>query len=153
MPLFRVEGGRSVAVHPLSPARERFDVDVPALLTEHLDALLGEPLLLVQEGRTADEPTLLAVDGAGQPVVVEVVAVLDGAALLAALRSAGRVGRLGPQGLARVYRGGAEQYAAHLAAVRGAGPGAPVRVGSRLVIVVAEVVGVEDALDHLRQDG
>ncbi|HWS58414.1 MAG TPA: hypothetical protein VN257_07745 [Actinotalea sp.] len=152
MAVFRVEDGRSVVVHPLPPAPGTFDDEVPDVVAEHLPHLLGEPLLLVQQ-RTgaADEPHLLALDRAGRPVVVETVAVLDEAALLAALRHAGRARLLRPADLAQVHRGGPDQLEAYLAAARGAAPDPG--PGCRLVLVCVEVRGVEETVELLRAQG
>ncbi|MBO1752997.1 hypothetical protein J4G33_14385 [Actinotalea sp. BY-33] len=160
MPMFEVEGGRSTPVQPLQPARTSFGTETSSVVADHLDSLLGEQLLPLRARRAGrDEPHLLAVDAAGQPVVVEVVAVLDEAACIRALRYAGRAARLSTQDLAQAYRGGPDRFAAHLASFRETVPvtsllSPSVRSGSRLLLVCSEVDhGAEDALEFLLQPG
>lgn len=132
----------------------------PAMVADQLDALLGEQVmpLRVRSG-TADEPHLLAVDASGNPVVVEIVAVLDEAAVVRALRYAGRAARMSARDLADAYAGGAERFASHLAAFRLTVPATSllstfVRGGSRLLLVCSHVApGVVDVLDFLLQPG
>lgn len=129
-----------------------------AMVADQLDALLGEhlmPLCARTPGR--DEPYLLAVDASGQPVVVEVVAVLDEEAVLTALRHAGRASRMSTQDLAQAYSGGADRFASHLAAFRLTVPATAllstfVRGGARLLLVCSHVSpGAADALEFLLQ--
>lgn len=158
--MFEVDGGRSVAIQPMSPAASAFGREASAVLAENLDDLLGEQLLPLR-ARTpgADEPHLLAVDAAGQPVVVEIVPVLDRAACLRALSYAGRAARMSTQDLAQAYRGGSERFAAHLQAFRETVPATSllsttVRPGSRLLLVCAEIADdVSDALEFILQPG
>lgn len=91
----------------------------PSQMADQLDTLLGEHLmpLRLREG-SADEPYLLAVDASGQPVVVEVVGLLDAEAVIGALRHAGRASQMSTRDLADAYRGGADRFASHLAAFR-----------------------------------
>ena len=156
--MFQVEPGRSVGVDPhQSPTRFGAQTGV---VPDHLDNLLGEHLLPLRP-RQGDEdaPHLLAVDAAGQPVVVEVVALLDQAALLGAMRHAGRAARLSTQDLAQAYRGGADCFAADLEAFRETVPATSllsttVNGGSRLLLVCSEVAeGMEDAIEFLLQPG
>jgi hypothetical protein len=143
MPMFQVDGGRPVVVHPVRPSHDLGDAS--RVVTEHVGALLGEQLLpvRVREGEV-DEPYLLAVDVAGRPVVVEVVSLLDGDAVLRALRHLGRVGRLSLRDVAGLYRGGRGAFAADLAAFResvpsAALPGASPTPGPRLLLVCSDV--------------
>ncbi|MCL3861438.1 hypothetical protein [Actinotalea sp. K2] len=126
----------------------------------HLDSLLGEQLLPLRGRRgTEDEPHLLAVDASGQPVVVEVVGLLDEAALSRALRHAGRAARLSARDLAHAYQGGPEAFADHLAAFRATVPASSllspaVRGGSRLLLVCSGVASsAQDAVEFLLQAG
>lgn len=142
-------------VAPSSPTR----VTPPqAMVADQLDALLGEhlmPLRARTPGR--DEPYLLAVDASGQPVVVEVVAVLDEEAVLTALRHAGRAARMSTKDLAEAYTGGADRFASHLAAFRLTVPATAllstfVRGGARLLLVCSHVSpGAADVLEFLLQ--
>jgi hypothetical protein len=127
---------------------------------EQLDALLGEHLMPLRiRSNGADEPYLLAVDGSGQPVVVEAVGLLDAEAILKALRYAGRASQMSTRDLAEVYRGGADRFATHLAAFRLTIPASAllstfVRGGARLLLVCTHVApDVEDVVDFLLQPG
>lgn len=158
--MFHVDGARSVAVHPHQPARASFGADASSMLADHLDTLLGEHLLPLRI-RQADEdaPYLLAVDASGQPVVVEVVALLDEVAVMRALRYAGRAAGMSTQDLAAAYSGGAQSFARHLAAFRETVPATAllstsVRGGSRLLLVCSELDdGMDDVVDFLLQPG
>lgn len=157
--MFQVDAGRSAAVHSHQPRRS-VGPETSAVVADQLDSLLGEHLLPLRP-RVGDEdaPHLLAVDAAGQPVVVEVVSLLDHAALLRAMRHAGRAARLSTEELAQTYRGGADRFAADLAAFRETVPvtsllPTTVHGGSRLLLVCSEVAeGMEDAIEFLLQPG
>lgn len=145
--------------HTVAPPQPTSRVTPPqAMVADQLDALLGEhlmPLRARTPGR--DEPYLLAVDASGQPVVVEVVAVLDEEAVLTALRHAGRASRMSTKDLAEAYSGGADRFASHLAAFRLTVPATAllstfVRGGARLLLVCSHVSpGAADALEFLLQ--
>lgn len=160
MPIFELDEGRPVLVQPMQPAAASFGADSAALVADELGSLLGEQLFPVRPRPAggADAPHLLALDAVGQPVVVEVVQVLDGDALVRALRYAGVAARLSPGDLSRAYHGGAERFTADFAAFRETVPvvatlGAP-GIGSRLVLVCAEVdESVTDAVAFLRRPG
>lgn len=160
MPMFHVDGARSVAVHPRQPARAAFGAAASSMLADHLDTLLGEHLLplRIRQG-DEDVPYLLAVDASGQPVVVEVVALLDEVAVMRALRYAGRAAGMSTQDLAAAYSGGAQNFARHLAAFRETVPATAllstsVRGGSRLLLVCSELdEGMDDVVDFLLQPG
>jgi hypothetical protein len=132
----------------------------PPTVADQLDQLLGEHLMPLR-ARTpgADEPYLLAVDASGEPVVVEVVPVLDEAAIVTALRHAGRAARMSTRDLAQAYQGGADRFAGHLAAFRRTVPATAllstfVRGGARLLLVCTHVSpGVADVLEFLLQPG
>lgn len=150
--MFQVERERSVAIHPHEPAPTTFG-GASSVVADNLDDLLGEQLLpLRARNGDEDEPHLLAVDAAGQPVVVEIVGRLDRTAIVRALTYAGRAARMSTTDLAAAYRGGPERFAAHLQAFRETVPATAllstsVRAGSRLLIVCAEIA--EDAVDGL----
>lgn len=160
MPMFHVDGARSVAVHPRQPARAAFGAAASSMVADHLDTLLGEHLLplRIRQG-DQDVPYLLAVDASGQPVVVEVVALLDEVAVMRALRYAGRAASMSTQDLAAAYSGGAQNFARHLAAFRETVPATAllstsVRGGSRLLLVCSELDdGMDDVVDFLLQPG
>lgn len=158
MPMFHIDGGRSVAVHPLQPAPSSFGPAASSMVAEHLDTLLGEQLLPLRIRRgDEDEPYLLAVDAAGQPVVVEVVAVLDEGAVLRSLRYAGRAATLSTQELAQAYQGGADRFSSHLAAFRETVPATSllsttVRAGARLLLVCSALGdGMDEIVEFLLQ--
>lgn len=132
----------------------------PPVGADQLDALLGEHLMPLRiRSSGADEPYLLAVDASGQPVVVEVVGLLDADAVLSALRHAGRASQMSTRDLADAYRGGADRFASHLAAFRLTVPASAllstfVRGGARLLLVCTHLdPGVRDVVDFLLQPG
>lgn len=142
---------------PQPPSRQ---ATPQVMVADQLDALLGEHLMPLR-ARTpgSDEPYLLAVDASGQPVVVEVVAVLDEDTLMTALRHAGRAARMTTRDLAEAYSGGADRFASHLAAFRLTVPATAllstfVRGGARLLLVCSHVSsGSADLLEFLLQPG
>lgn len=135
-------------------------IEQPAV-ADQLDTLLGEHLmpLRLRSAPGADEPYLLAVDASGQPVVVEVVGVLDADTVVHALRHAGRAARMSTRDLAQAYRGGADRFASHLAAFRLTVPTTSllstfVRGGARLLLVCSHVPpGMDDVIEFLLQPG
>lgn len=160
MPIFGIEDGKPVPVTPMLPAAGSFEPHGGALVTDHLAEVLGEELLPVahrQDGQQA--PYLLAVDAASQPVVVEVVQLLDAEHLVRALRYAGHAGRLSNHDLAQRYHRGAERFASDLVSFRGNVPITRLHrsaghAGARLVLVCAEVdEDCLDAVEFLRQPG
>ncbi|WHP19122.1 hypothetical protein [Cellulomonas sp. ES6] len=152
MAIFELDGGRSSLVQPMRPRSDSFDADSSALVTDHVSALLGEQVLPVREGGPGG-PHLLALDASARPVVVEVVQLLDEAALVRALRHAGGAARLSRSDLARMYAGGAESFEADLAVFRDRSPILASRdtaAGVRLVVVCADVTGgLLDAVDFV----
>jgi hypothetical protein len=160
MPIFELETGRPTVLQPMQPAAGTFDTDSRALVTRHLVSLLGEPLFPVSAGAPgSDRPHLLAVDAAGQPVVVEVVQVLDSAALTRSLRLAGTAARMSSVDLARAYRSGPDEFATDLVAFRETVPVARAHAaarhgGARLFVLCSEVAeDVVDAVEFLRGPG
>jgi hypothetical protein len=160
MPIFELDAGRPVLVQPMQPAAGTFPADTTSVVANHLGSLLGEPLFPVrtrQQG--ADGPHLLAVDAAGQPVVVEVVQMLDADALVRALRFAGAAARMSSTDLARAYHGGPERFATELVAFRENVPVAVAHAaarhgGGRLLLVCSEVAeNLADVVEFLRQAG
>ena len=135
-------------------------VDHTTMGADQLDTLLGEHLMPLRiRANGADEPYLLAVDASGQPVVVEVVGLLDADAVLRALRHAGRASQMSTKDLADAYSGGADRFASHLAAYRLTVPASSllstfVRGGARLLLVCTHMdPGVRDIVDFLLQPG
>src|SRR5450830_1508364 len=145
---------------PPTPAPYQAGPATPSMVADQLDALLGEHLMPLRvRSAGADEPYLLAVDASGQPVVVEIVALLDEEAAIRALRHAGRAARMSTRDLAQAYSGGADRYASHLAAFRLTVPSTAllstfVRGGARLLLVCSHIsAGMEDVLEFLLQPG
>ncbi|NMR20368.1 hypothetical protein [Cellulomonas fimi] len=160
MPIFELDGGRPVLVQPMRPAAGAFPTDSTSVVADHLGSLLGEQLFPVATRKQgADAPHLLAVDAAGQPVVVEVVHVLDAEALVRALRYVGGAARLSSADLARAYHGGPERFASELVAFRENVPVAVAHTaarhaGARLLLVCSEVdESVANAVEFLRGPG
>ncbi len=160
MPIFELDAGRPVLVQPMQPAAGAFEAETQALVGDHLSALLNEHVFPVVRSHGAPgEPQVLALDAHGQPVVAEVVRVLDGDGLVRALQHAGATSRLSTDDLARAYVGGAHAFADDLVAFRESLPiavrNAPSRSsGTRVVVFCAEVAeSVQDAVEFLRQSG
>jgi hypothetical protein len=160
VPIFELDAGRPVLVQPMRPAAGTFPTDSTSLVADHLGSLLGEQLFPVStRTQGADAPHLLAVDAAGQPVVVEVVQVLDNHALVRALRYVGAASRLSSADLARAYHGGPERFATELVAFRENIPVAVAHMaarhaGARLLLLCSEVdESVADAVEFLRRPG
>jgi len=152
MLLSRLDEGRAVPVEPRpGPAG--------ASVAHQLDMLLGEHLLPLRTRRTPDEPHLLAVDASGQPVVVEVVGLLDAEICLRALRHAGEAARMSSQDIADAYRGGPDLFAGHFEAFRStvlasSQLSTQVRSGARLMLVCTDVdPAIDDVLEFLLQPG
>lgn len=152
MLLSRLDEGRAVPVEPRSGAPD-------AAVADDLDLLLGEHLLPLRTRRTADEPHLLAVDAAGQPVVVEVVGLLDALVCLRAMSHAGAASRMTCEDIAAAYQGGAAAFPAHFDAFRStvlasSQLSTQVRSGARLMLVCTDVSpDVDDVLEFLLQPG
>ncbi|RYV51546.1 hypothetical protein [Pengzhenrongella frigida] len=160
MPIFELDAGHPVLVQPMQPAAGTFPADTSSVVADHLESLLGEPLFPIATRQPgADGPHLLAVDAAGQPVVVEVVQMLDSEGIVRALRFAGAAARLSSADLARSYHGGPERFATDLVAFRENVPvavahSAARHAGARLLLVCSEVAeSVVDAVEFLRQPG
>ncbi|MGV8968310.1 MAG: hypothetical protein ACOH2F_18760 [Cellulomonas sp.] len=160
MPIFELDAGHPVLVQPMQPAAGTFPGDTSSVVADHLESLLGEPLFPIATRKPgADGPHLLAVDAAGQPVVVEVVQMLDSDGIVRALRFAGAAARLSSADLARAYHGGPERFATDLVAFRENVPvavahSAARHAGARLLLVCSEVAeNVVDAVEFLRQPG
>ncbi|QTE29774.1 restriction system modified-DNA reader domain-containing protein [Pengzhenrongella sicca] len=160
MPIFELDAGRPVLVEPMQPAAGTFPTDSASVVANHLGSLLGEHLFPVStRQQRGDGPHLLAVDAAGQPIVVEVVSTLDAEALVRALRYAGAAARLTSADLARSYHAGPEKFATELVAFRENVPVAAVHAaarhaGARLLLVCSEVAeAAVDAVEFLRQSG
>ncbi|SDB96861.1 hypothetical protein SAMN05216410_1188 [Sanguibacter gelidistatuariae] len=161
MPLFDIRGaGRAHPVTPTLPDDASFAAAARAVVSEHLPALLGEPLFTVAERPAASveqrasverqaTADLLALDTSGLPVVVQIMARLTAQGLLEALDMAGRASRLTRADLAAKHPGGPDRFRAGLRAFFDAAPAARPETPSpgtvRLVIVCADV---EDSLLH-----
>lgn len=156
MPLFEVDAERPVLVQQPQPAGA-FGTDAQRVVDGNLDGLLGEQIFPVAQGKSPDEPHLLALDAAGLPVVIEVTAELTEEALTAALNHAGRAGRLTRAELAARYSGGASRFQQDVAAFYDNVPltrsQATARTtGARLIVICSSAAeGIQDALDFLRQ--
>jgi hypothetical protein len=160
MPIFELDAGRPVLVQPMQPAAGAFEAETQALVADHLGSLLNEQIFPVVRGQGGPtEPQVLALDAHGQPVVAEVVRVLDGEGLVRALRHAGAASRLSTDDLERAYVGGPHAFADDLRTFRESLPiavrNAPGQyAGARVVIFCAEVAeNVLDAIEFLRQPG
>jgi hypothetical protein len=161
MPIFEPDGGRPRLVQPMQPLAGTFLGEVRALLSEHLPAVVGEPLFPIRARAAmpdhADVPELLALDVTGRPVVLEVAQVVDDGAIVDALRHAGAAARLTTADLARAYHPDPTRFQSDYAAFRDQVPfarPAELRYGTRLVLVCSEVAAESmDTLAAVRGPG
>ena len=148
MPLFDLEdGARAEPVTTMRPDDASFG-QVLSVVLEHLPTLLGERLFMTV-GRDAAAAVLgdgaadvLAIDAAGDPVVVQAVPLLAAQHLVVALRGAGRASGVTRRALAASYAQGPDRFHSDLASFFDH-DGAPRATGSgrtaRLVLVCAEI--------------
>lgn len=148
MPLFDLEGGaRAEPVTTMRPDDAAF-VQVLTVVLEHLPSLLGERLFMtVERGAAATvlgggAAAVLALDAAGDPVVVQAVPLLTAEHLVVALRGAGRASGTTRRAMAAAYAQGPDHFHRDLAtffdregAVRSTSSGRT----ARLVLVCAEI--------------
>ena len=146
MPIFELDEGRPRLVQPMQPLAGSFAQETAALLTDHLAAIAGEPLFAVRSRTSspdhADQPTLLALDATGRPVVIDVGQVLDDDAIVSALRHAGAAARMTTTDLARAYHPDPSRFAVDFAAFReqaAFGAQSSRREGVRVVLLCSEV--------------
>jgi hypothetical protein len=152
VPLFEVEGERP---HLVRTPRSGVGSGAHRVVESHIDGLLGEQIFPVAPGAGPDEPHLLAVDATGAPVVVELVAELDEAALARALDHAGAAGRMTRAQLAARYHAGPQAFQQDIAEFYDSVPMTrtqPGRGGARLIVICQEArQDVLNAIDFLRQ--
>ena len=159
MPLFEVDAERPVLVRPSQPAGGGFGTVAQRVVDGHLDGLLGEQIFPVRQGSSVDEPHLLALDAAGLPVVIEVVAELTEETLTRAMNHAGRAGQLTRAELASRYAGGAGRFQQDVSTFYDNVPltrsqATSRATGARLIVICSSAEdGIVDALDFLRQPG
>ena len=161
MPIFEPDSGRPRLVQPMQPLAGTFLGEVRTLLSEHLPAVVGEPLFAIRARHEmpehADVPELLALDVTGRPVVLEVAQVVDDGAIVDALRHAGAAARLTTADLARAYHPDPTRFSTDYAAFRDQVPfarPAELRYGIRLVLLCSEVAAESvDALAAVRGPG
>ncbi|MFE5294499.1 hypothetical protein ACFQ8T_20145 [Isoptericola sp. NPDC056618] len=158
MPLFEVDAQRPLLVQSdRSPTASAQGVGTTAhrVVDSHIDGLLGEQIFPVSPGVGPDEPHLLALDATGSPVVVELVADLDRAALTRALDHAGAAGRLTRGALAERYHGGPAAFHRDVSAFYDSVPitrSQPGRSSARLIVICQEASEeILNAVDFLRQ--
>jgi hypothetical protein len=152
VPLFEVEGERP---HLVRTPRSGVGSGAHRVVESHIDGLLGEQIFPVAPGAGPDEPHLLALDATGAPVVVELVAELDEAALARALDHAGAAGRMTRAQLAARYHAGPQAFQRDVADFYDSVPMTrtqPGRSGARLIVICQEArQDVLNAIDFLRQ--
>lgn len=157
MPLFEVDAERPVLVQP-TPTAGGFGTAAQRVVDGNLDGLLGEQIFPVTQGRSPQEPHLLALDAEGLPVVIDVVGELTEETLTRALNHAGAAGQLSRAELAARYPRGAATFHQDVAAFYDGVPFTRTlgsrSTGARLIVICQEAAeGVLDALDFLRQPG
>ncbi|GIG27764.1 hypothetical protein [Cellulomonas marina] len=158
MPIFELDEGDARPVQPMQPVAGSFLAECATLVDRRLPAVLGEPVFAVRRAAPGeDAPELLGLDAAGRPLVVVVAQVLDEAALVGALRHAGRTGRLSAADLSRSFDGDPSRFSAEYARFRERVPyvdRASGERGVRVVVLTAEVTeGAADSLHFLRGSG
>lgn len=125
------------------------------VIEDNLDGLVGEQVFHVVRSFSPSEPFLIALDPSGAPVVVEVVAHLDAAALIRCLDHAGAAGRMTRGQLAGQYPGGRDAFVADLSRFMDSVPVKRARLprsGSRLIVICHRTDDdVLNAVDFLRQ--
>ena len=156
MPLFEVDAQRPLLVQSdPAPSAQGVGTTAHRVVDSHIDGLLGEQIFPVSPGAGPDEPHLLALDATGSPVVVELVADLDRAALTRALDHAGAAGRLTRGSLAERYHGGPAAFHRDVSAFYDSVPitrSQPGRSSARLIIICQEASEeILNAVDFLRQ--
>lgn len=158
MPLFEVDAQRPLLVQSGRPSAARepgVGTSAHQVVETHIDGLLGEQIFPVAPGRGPDEPHMLALDATGSPVVVELVAELDEAALTRALDHAGAAGRMTRGELAGRYHGGSSAFQRDIATFYDSVPvtrSQPGRSGARLIVICQEASDdILNAVDFLRQ--
>jgi hypothetical protein len=152
LPLFEVEGDRPHIVPPHGPS---VSTTAHRVVESHIDALLGEQVFPVASGTGPDEPHLIALDAAGAPVVVEVVARLDDDALSRALGHGGAAGRMTRTQLGELYGGGPAAFQRDVAQFFDSVPVTRTQAGRngvRLIVICQDADDdVLNAVDFLRQ--
>ncbi|MBN9327917.1 MAG: hypothetical protein J0I87_13515, partial [Cellulomonas sp.] len=122
MPIFEMDDGRARLLQPMQPLASSFVAELRGLLNEHLPVVVGEPLFRVRSRAVlpehADGPELLALDAAGNPVLVEAMQVVDDDALVTLLRHAGTAARLTAGDLARAYHADPTRFTVDYAGFR-----------------------------------
>ncbi|MCA5894417.1 hypothetical protein LEP48_13825 [Isoptericola sp. NEAU-Y5] len=158
MPLFEVDAQRPLLVQAGQQQAGRepgVGTTAHRVVESHIDGLLGEQIFPVAPGNGPGEPHLMALDATGSPVVVELVADLDEAALTRALDHAGAAGRLTRADLASRYHGGTSAFHRDVAAFYDSVPitrSQPGRSSARLIIICQEASEeILNAVDFLRQ--
>ncbi|MDO5080311.1 hypothetical protein [Buchananella hordeovulneris] len=158
MSLFEFDSGQ------LSPAQfgRAVDGELPEELLlsvrDNLDQILTRPLFPVLHDIDASDaaaktPWVIALDGAGQAVSLEVVACLNSRSLAAALARAAEVATLGWNDLAAVYAEGPTAFRTQWAAFRSSLP-PTIDQGPRLTIIAGAVEeAVRPGLDFLTASG
>ncbi len=158
MPLFEVDATGAVASLPAVP-QGGFGTEERRVVDGNLAGLIGEQVFPVAQGRSAREPYMLALDAAGLPVVIDVVAELTQDSLTRALKFAGAAGQLTRADLAARYPGGAAAFQHDVATFYDnvpltrsqAPPGAP---GARLILLCqTATTEILDAVGFLQQPG
>lgn len=158
MPIFEMDDGRARLLQPMQPLASSFVTELRGLLNEHLPVVVGEPLFRVRSRAVlpehADGPELLALDAAGNPVLVEAMQVVDDDALVTLLRHAGTAARLTAGDLARAYHADPTRFTVDYAGFReqvSFHPSTTDRPHVRVVLLCAEVAAeTADALGALR---
>jgi len=109
MPLFELRDGHLRALRRLHPGPELYEAEIEQLVWDDLEAFLGEPLFPVaRQARLPGGgiPDLLALDGTGRVVVIEVKRDIDRGQLAQALEYAGWARQTSLDELARLYNSG-----------------------------------------------
>lgn len=158
MALYRIdnEGEGLVAFTKYSAAEGLYESEVEDLLWENLDDLLGMALFKVaRQARLphGGKPDIVALDGAGRPVVLEVKRDMDRSQLAQALEYAGWARSSNLQEIAMLYSAGADRFWSDWLEFTGTEQPVPIVPAPRIVLAAASFHDrTQSALDFLREN-
>jgi len=162
MPLFELRDGHLRALRRLHPGPDLYEAEIEQLVWDDLEAFLGEPLFPVaRQARLPGGgiPDVLALDGTGRVVVIEVKRDIDRGQLAQALEYAGWARQTNLDELAQLYnrgeqgRGAEAFFTAWLTFTATATP-VTISPSPRLVLVARDFEErTRAALDFLRENG
>ena len=153
MPLFESVDGQLRPMRPVRPGADLYEAEIEALIWSNLEAFYGTDLFPIARQptiATGGRPDVLAIDEAGQVVVVEVKRSIERSQLAQCLEYAGWARRTNLDELSGLYHGGPEQFFADWLEFTGT-PTPMVINPSPILLLVAQDFDsrTSDALDFL----